>query len=244
MRTSLPVSIVVILLSSCSKYQYYTLSSDNVPKDQKQQFVFENDTCRVRYDFSGKKGPISITVYNKSIKLLQVDWKRSAVIVGDTATSLFDREVNFSGEIERNRQGINQNINGIISPPEAIEFIPPQASISKQGRFIQSNWLKDLQSEGKDQIVKTKNATQRIKVFNFSKESAPIAFRSYLTLVADDKSFAFDHSFYVTEIVESRAKSVDLVTGDRFYIKGKTDFGKAAGAVGAALFLALLVVAL
>jgi hypothetical protein len=242
MRTSILFAFVVILFTSCSKYQYYTLSSDNVSKNQKQQFVAENDTCKINYNFSGVKGPISISVYNKTQKPLQVDWKRSAVIVGDSSTSFFEPEMKFSGEVERNRYGINQDVNGVIIQPESIDFIPPQSSVTKQTRWIRSKFLKLSPAEGQE----IKTASQKVKLYKFTKDHSPVVFRTYLTLISDDTSFHLDHSFYANELVETHSapENFGQKAADRFYIKGKTDFGKVSAAVFGIAITVLLIAAL
>jgi len=93
MRTILHLTIVVVLFSSCSKFQYYSLAADNLSKNKKQEFIAENDTCRITYNFYGEKGPIHISIYNKTNKPLQVDWKKSAVIFGDDAIKLFTKAI-------------------------------------------------------------------------------------------------------------------------------------------------------
>ena len=242
MRTSLLLSLLVILFTSCSKYQYYTLSSDNVSKDQKQQFVAENDVCKITYNFSGAKGPISISVYNKTQKPLQVDWKRSALIIGDSSTSLFEPEMKFSGAIERNRYAINQNVNGIITQPESIDFIPPQSSVTNQTRWVGVKLLKPDPAKGQE----LKTARQKIRLYKFTKEQSPVVFRSWLTLLTDNVPVYFDHSFYASEMIETQAAPSKLGanTADRFYIKGKTDFGKVSTAVFGIGITILLIAAL
>lgn len=61
----LPV-LIVLTFGACSPYQYLTLDSTQLPKNDKKQFVWENDTLRLSYDFSGSGGPMSVNIYNKS----------------------------------------------------------------------------------------------------------------------------------------------------------------------------------
>src|SRR5258705_9998756 len=70
-------------------------------KIKKIEFIAENDTCRITYNFCGEKGPIHISIYNKTNKPLQVDWKKSAVIFGENAVSYFTSESKINGEIEK-----------------------------------------------------------------------------------------------------------------------------------------------
>jgi hypothetical protein len=237
MRIVLLLIFTIVLLTSCSKYQYYTLASDNAPKDQKQQFLVENDTCKISYNFSGAKGPISISIYNKTNKPLQIDWKRSALIVGDSSISFFEPQMQFNGEVERNRYMTNY-ISGTVTQPESIDFIPPQSAITKQSRYIRTKFIKTTSQGQKMEI-----AQQKARVHKFTKGNSPVAFRIYLTLISDNGNFAIDHSFYAAELIEIRIPPQNFTTGDRFFVKGKTGFGQVSTAVFSAGLLVLLIAA-
>lgn len=43
MRTSLSFAIILLAFSSCSTYQYVTLNSPEIPKNDKKEFIMEND---------------------------------------------------------------------------------------------------------------------------------------------------------------------------------------------------------
>src|SRR5215208_2013722 len=103
MRTALLLMSTALVLTSCSKYQFFTLAGENISKNEKQEFVAENDTFRVIYDFHGDKGPIRVSIYNKSNKPMQVDCSRSAVIAGENSNGYYKNELKLEGEVERNR---------------------------------------------------------------------------------------------------------------------------------------------
>jgi len=244
MRQVLLLSFFFPFLISCSKYQYISLAGENIQKDQEQQFIDEKDSVRIRYNFNGKNGPVNVTVYNKSTRPVQVDWKRSAVITGDSSVSLFEPQMKFSGEIERNRYSVNQNLSGSLLQAESIDFIPPFSSISRQTKFIQTKWLKlpEVIAETK----KLKPYHQKIRISSFTQSNSPVVFRVYLTLVsekADD--LRIDNSFYVAEVIETKAAPINFVnSGDRFYIKEKTGFGNISTAVFGLGLTVLLIAAL
>lgn len=236
MRTILLSSFLLILITSCSKYQYYTLSSDTTPKDEKHHFLAENDTCRISYDFTGANGPITISVYNKTDRPLQIDWKRSALILGDSSVAFFDPQISFNGEIERNRYAINQDITGTVTPPESLDFIPPRSGITKQRKYVRARFT---ELAGQSQEIRTYR--QKLKLQKFTNENSPLVFRIYLTLVSGGNSFYIDNRFFASEIVEARAPlDVPVNTGDRFFIKEKTG----SAAVSTILFLTGLTILL
>ena len=76
-------------LSACSSY-YYSMLNSNDPvgeKNERGDFVQENDTVRISYRFWGENAPVTITIYNKLDEPLYVDWGRSALIIDDVATT-------------------------------------------------------------------------------------------------------------------------------------------------------------
>jgi hypothetical protein len=239
MRTVLLLTFTGILLSSCSKYQYYTLASNNASK-KNQQFVFENDTCKISYSFSGLKGPVSISVYNKTSKPLEVDWKKSALIVGDSSISFFEPQMLFNGEVERSRYVITDNITGTVSQPESVDFIPPQSAVTRQSsRYIRTKFIK---ASGEEQEIIEDQ--QKLRVHTFTKENSPVAFRIYLTLLSDNNRFNIEHSFYATEIIETSTPLINPENkGSNFYVTEKSGFGKASTFIFAVTLTALLVAA-
>jgi hypothetical protein len=79
MRTIVKYVFVLITLSSCSKYQFVTISSD-FKKSEKGAIIIENDTFAVKYSFSGANGPVSIQVINRLSVPLYVKWHPSSLI--------------------------------------------------------------------------------------------------------------------------------------------------------------------
>jgi len=243
-RTILLLTIIVVLFSSCSKFQYYTLSADNLSKNEKQEFIAENDTCRIIYNFYGQKGPIHISIYNKTNKPLQIDWKRSAVIFGDEAVSYFTSDSKIDGVIEKTfYKSSYSSISATVSSPEAIQFLPPRTSVGKQNLFIQTKPGKNITAESRRDIIEMKTAIKKVNKYHFDKNNSPISFRSYITFIMDDNSsFSVDHSFYVTDIFETGAGPDNFPAdlGDKFYVRSKSGYGKVSGVVVGIGLLALI----
>ena len=141
-KNLLPIFIVVSF-SSCSHYQYATLSAENIPKDDKKnEFVAESDTLCIVYNFNGKKGPVSITIFNKSDMPLQVDWKKSALIVDDKPIAYYQPDWNINGSISTT-PGIlttsSSTLQANVTGREGLEFLPPHSFISRKGRVNKNN---------------------------------------------------------------------------------------------------------
>jgi hypothetical protein len=215
------------------------LSSDQLQHDEKRQLVGENDSLRITYNFSGRSGPIKISVYNKMDQPVEIDWKKSAMIIADSAISFFDPAMTITGELDRTRYSIYQNITGTVSPPEAIDFIPPKSSITKQKIFVRDKWEK-IETENS---MKVKNQGHRIH-YIFSKSNSPMIFRTYLTFLTGNKSFEIEHRFYASEITEKSHDNFENGAGNQFYIKGKTDVGKLSVVIFTVSLTVLLIAAL
>src|ERR1043165_8012455 len=85
MRTILPLLMICVICASCSKYQYITIDSTAVKKNDEQEFIVDNDSIRISYNFGGENAPINLIVENKLDVPVYVDWQESALIVDDKA---------------------------------------------------------------------------------------------------------------------------------------------------------------
>ena len=244
MRTILLFTIIVILFSSCSKFQYYTLASDDLSKNKKQELVAENDTCRITYGFYGENGPVHISIYNKTDKLLEVDWKRSAIIFGEEAVSYLASESKINGEIEKDfNKESSSSLSATVTTPESVQFIPPQTSVSRQEMFILTRFNNNIPAEKRRDTVHTEIAYKNVNKYHFEKDNSPVAFRSYITFIMDKNySFSVDHRFYVTDMFETGAgpDNFKVYRGDRFYVRGKSGYGKVSGLVAGIVLLAVI----
>src|SRR4051812_46882763 len=98
MKTYIPLSVALLLCISCSRYQYATINgSSGITTNDKLEFVAENDSLRLVYNFNGANAPINITIQNKLQKPVYIDWQRSALIVNDKAISYVLSELKIEG---------------------------------------------------------------------------------------------------------------------------------------------------
>src|SRR6476661_2473888 len=145
-------SIFILALSSCSSYQISTLKNVNQQKNSNNNFVFENDTLRITYNFKGENAPLNIHVFNKLKEPLFIDWNKSALILNDASNSFSNKKVNFNatgeGVVDRNtlyRDYVtSQSITGSATLPLDVDFIPPNASLEKQPLTIANQLYKNI----------------------------------------------------------------------------------------------------
>jgi len=219
MRPIILAALLIVAMSSCSTYQYVTLSSPQVPKNDKNEFIFENDTMKLVYNFHGEGGPMNLTVYNKTSQPLYVDWKKSALIEGNQPTSLFNRNVQISGTSTTSnnypRTRLTPRSSSVVNLsfdlPEGMDFIPPGTHINKELATLVATAepLKGTVAENSKQekqvgpdgmtVIKWKRAS-------FEEGQSPLTFKSYLTFVLGQNAsleFSIQHSFYVKEVLET-----------------------------------------
>lgn len=219
MKKWLPILFVVIFFSSCSRYQYATLSSD-IPKDKEDEFVAESDTLRITYNFNGKKGPVNITIFNKSGLSFQVDWKKSALIVDDKPTVYYQPDWHINGSVSTSSESLSTSSSLImanITGQEGLEFLPPHSFISRKGMVIKkSNEFFAMPGDVVKEKMKIQGISKKTVKGSFTKENSPFVFRSYLTFIqlgSSENMFSVDHSFYVSQLLETVA-GPDLIWPD------------------------------
>jgi len=95
------LSIISILLFSCSEYQYFTISSDQLSRNENNDLVVENDTLKVVYSFNGYHGPVQITIFNKTNDPLEINWRKSALIMKGKAFGYYTPNMVLNGTISQ-----------------------------------------------------------------------------------------------------------------------------------------------
>jgi hypothetical protein len=225
---------LMAIFSSCT-YQYFKVSSNQVPKNENNDFVVENDTVKVLYRFTGYHGPVQITIFNKMNEPLEIDWRKSALIMNNRASSYYTPDMVLNGTINNdslrklyffNTRYINANIHADILVNEPSQFIPPSSSISKipialrqeNLIFLPIGLKKEKLQINEYHIVKVKRA-------EYTVEKSPVSFRSYLTFKCgsgEGKEFSLEYKFYVSEVIQtgSGPESFTRATeeGDIFYV--------------------------
>jgi hypothetical protein len=236
MRHLLLPLLIVLTVGACTPYQYLTLDSSQLHKNDQKQFVWENDTLRLSYDFSGPYGPMNVSIYNKTPQPLYVNWKKSALIRDERSFSLYDNNVivntqtnYYATRVGRLSVGSSTGTSA-FSMPEGMDFIAPGSGISK-------NLLRIGQSGGLRSYVSDSLPTERVtgadgvyvaryKRLTFNEDQSPVRFKSYITFTLgaeNSPEFSETHSFYVGEVLQTTS-TPDLFAlyqpeGDKIYVK-------------------------
>lgn len=234
----------ILLLSSCTQYQYLTVSGENIAKNDKYEFISENDTVKVQYSFADN-GKVGIVLYNKSSQPLEIDWRKSAVIVDGKAYGYYNPNAAITATVERDSLRWQQkfrrfgdhlylaSVNGSVLIDEPSQFIPPASFIYKEPLVLPVNGIDNLREEGlKKESVQLAHDTGGVmsvsyKKAQFARDSSPVRFRSYITLRSgssgSQKEFTVEHNFYVSEVWKTSSGPDDFPSeavkrSDRFYL--------------------------
>lgn len=222
----LPV-LVILSLSSCVTYQYLTVDSTQLQKDDQKQLTTENDTMRLTYGFSGGGGPVTITVLNKTNQPLFINWAKSAIIRNGQSFALSGNSA-FVASAVRTSTG-TADLVGSVNVPPGMEFIPPQTRITRSSIYLN-------QSGGSTQTVIPDTAQKQIFTTNdgaeesyhrvaYDETQSPVRWKSYLTFVIGQGSgteFTTSHTFYVGTVMQTHYAPAMFKLyhepGDQFYI--------------------------
>jgi hypothetical protein len=221
-------------LFSCTVYQVMTVSSPEARQNQANEFVIENDSLELCYNFNGQDGPIKVKIRNKLQQPMYVDWKRSALIINDRAVSYSPNTVTIEGAVATSTYNWSREwsttygrISALAQLPPEMEFIPPQAYVTKQLMGITNQALENLPDSlfSKKKIAAMGDGYETVRQAFFTATSSPLVFKSYLTVVMGDtlpRPVAYQHNFYVSEMVKM-TNPPELLNGDRrgdrFYVR-------------------------
>ena len=235
--------LLAVLFSSCSTYQYNTISSNNSLKTPTNEFITETDSLKVIYNFYGEGPSIHISIQNKLNLPMYVNWQKSALITDKNAVSYAGNSLSINGRIDgsiynylNSSSQVNADLNATANLPEGITFIPPHSQVQKNfmSIFKVDNELADTLFR-KDQLPTLSGYSVRALTASFTKESSPLIFRSYLTFVIDNQAsqqvITSEKEFYISKVITSTLppdEHLDYQTkpGDLYYTKEQTGYGK------------------
>lgn len=226
--------LVSACLTSCTTYQVMTISSrESAPQNTSSEFVIDNDSLEISYNFNGRDGLVRMKIRNKLEKPCFVDWKRSALIVNNHSTSYASKTVEINASVSGSSYSVTRNygiasgdIHGTAEIPSDMEFLPPHAYVSRELTIITNQPLGNLPDSlfTKKKLTTIDNMNPQVKLANFTAVTSPLVFQSYLTVVIGDTRsapIAWQHNFYVSELMKTSTLP-DLFNGstrgDRFYV--------------------------
>lgn len=232
MKHLLPISILV-MLSSCTVYQVMTVSSNEVRQNNAHEFVIDNDSLELCYNFNGQNGPINVKITNKLQQPLYIDWQRSALIINNQAISYVPNTVAINGSLgaysfdwTRDFSTTSGRFKATATLPAEIDFVPPQTYVTRQLMGITNQGIDKLPDSifKKKRIPAMGDGVEVVKEAWFTSATSPLVFTSYLTLMVgktDPQPVVCQHNFYVSQLVKMTNLPQMLNgdrRGDRFYV--------------------------
>jgi hypothetical protein len=213
MRTPILILASITLFSSCSKYQYMVVSSDDTPFVKGRHFQVENDTFRIVYNFSGYGGPLQVAVVNKSKGMMEVDWEKSFFITGDKSRPLFRPSAKIEGEIEPDPVNDRTfSLSGQVRTSAIREYIPPATSLNRVCGAVSGQFINTETYKMRREKVNVKGFSRKIRRVSLEKNESPVVFRVYLTLGVEkgEDPVIVDRSFYVSELIATKVSPDDM----------------------------------
>jgi hypothetical protein len=220
MKRFLP-SLLCLVLFSCTEYQYFTVSSGQVPRNANHEFVVENDTLKITYAFNGYHGPVKMTIFNKTNEPLEINWKKSAIIMNGLASGYYSPNLVVNGSlnqdsIRRHSSGSPylQDVRADVYANEPSQFIPPQSAISKTPLSLPVKFLYNYAFQNqKKQSYSTGDYSFSYKRMEFPEKESPASFHSYLTFNYGGRAsgeFSITNYFYISEVWQSQRQPLYL----------------------------------
>jgi hypothetical protein len=169
-------------------------------QNKQKEYICENDTILIRYNFNGENFPVTVSIFNKLQKPLYLDWSRTVIIYN------------------------NEEVKDAFNGNESTSYIAPQSTITVSSRMLQNHFFEILPS---DSLYKTKISTvdgnKMVKTVSFKSNTTPVYFRSIVTLsTLKDMSdaFYFENPFWIADIYQTSTQPSSLITNsvNQFYI--------------------------
>jgi len=232
------LSLTITVLSSCTKYQYVTIDS-KLPKNSQDEFVIENDSFQVTYNFNGWNGPLNVSIVNKHSEPLYINWHKSAIVVDGQRVPLWKDESKLDAsirgfEINWNDFASNQyaDVDGVVSKSEMISFLPPESGMEITPVTIKNKFIPIDQDVAVEKLsLPYDQGRTPAKKQSFSQENAPLSFRSFLTISTTQdfqEPVYLDDHFWVSGFLETiqRPERFNFMKNNQFYMRKNTGLGK------------------
>lgn len=210
--------LTVFYFASCSPKTQLFETKSSLPV-HKNQYVFDNDTLRIEYNFWANKGLLSYRIINKLDVPVYIDWKKSSFIrngykmdywsdIATTNTSgasySFYRNVWFSESTSNTFK------------PERVLFLAPKSFITVERFTIcgRSTPLPTGSATATIPVPEHPRKAVKVKSLEYAPSGSPLTFRNFLTYSLTEQLSSenyVDNSFYVSEVIEM--KRMDFFNG-------------------------------
>lgn len=221
-------ALIVVLLTSCatSFYQVYkAVPTDNLIKTD-NYLIYEDDNCKISYDFWGEGGNIGFYFYNKTNENIYLNLEQSFFVLNGIAYDYFKNRVfthlKGAGVTSSKVSTASKSVTGInyldLIQTNRIQASSSVGVMTPSGFSISYNEEKIICIPSKTSKIITeynineslyrdcdlfKYPTKRqIKSKSFTKSDSPIIFSNRIgySVGQSDKLIKFENEFYISEI--------------------------------------------
>ncbi|MFL5744717.1 MAG: hypothetical protein ACJ751_08635 [Niastella sp.] len=159
---------------ACNKYQYSTISSSQLEKNEINELVFENDSLKLVYNFMGSDLGPNIFIENKLQEPVYIDWRESALIVNGHTYSYAPIEVNLHGNVAG---------SAFAGKPSTIDYISPRGTLNKTPMVLSQYYSNTIP---RARLLKTRytagGISYPVKTAIFTEATSPLRLRSFIPI--------------------------------------------------------------
>lgn len=222
-------AIIAVLLTSCATTSFYQVYKA-VPTDKSikidNYLIYEDDNCKISYDFWGEGGNIGFYIYNKTVENIYLDLEQSFFVLNGIAYDYYKNRVythsTSSGATSSKATTASKSVTGFnyldLPQTNRIQASNSIGVMTSSGFSISYNEEKVICIPSKtSKIISEYNINEslfrdcdlfkyptkkQIKSKMFSKEQSPLVFSNRIaySIGQTDNLIKFENEFYVTEI--------------------------------------------
>lgn len=223
------ISVIAILFTSCATTSFYQVYKA-VPTDKSirtdSYLMYEDDNCKISYDFWGEGGNIGFYFYNKTNENIYLNLEESFFVLNGIANNYFKNRVYThsagSGTTSSKGKTASKSVSGVnyldLLQTNRIQASNSVGVMTSTGFSISYNEEKVICIPPKASKIITeyninesiyrdcelfKYPTKRlIKSKYFTKSESPFVFSNRITYTVgkSDKLIKFENEFYISEI--------------------------------------------
>jgi hypothetical protein len=205
---------LVLVISSCARYQYLDYA---IPENQALQqgvYSFENDSIKFSYTFYGLNTNVALTIENKTDAPIFIDWNHSGLVYNGKSLKLNEDRVLMTTVITQSPPEFFDNNRTVITT-DRVNHSTNANMLLPTGQFV-SDAIVALRSRPIDQndnatgtlqIVPQQNGSSSRQVYVFERTTSPMRFQFFFTIkfgIDQSVSQSYAHPFYLRFMEESR----------------------------------------
>lgn len=202
-----------IVCSSCYTIQYYKVNSTSIPPNEKGELFYENDTLKIVYQFNGSQGPLKISVFNKFKEPIEINWRKSVLVMNRKVVGTFQPSPSFNGSFTRGNRAQSGDIQAEINMESEKQYMPPGSSVTRNSlQLIHDRFPRHSFDTASFEKISNSSGSYSVKAkkLHFSDNNSPFNFRIHLSFVAGAKEFYIDQPFFISEVWQSRFSPAQL----------------------------------